>query len=198
MATAVSAIPSIGSIGLSRKVVGQTPFLALTAGNGVVSPQPPVLSVPGCRNIFLCIRPPRGGGACGQAMADANWSTLERYGGLNPALRKIAQLAQESPVSNGRGMIDDFHLWGSRRCRRKGGPQEWPTFSPPATGLSERAEPSPLWSVAYPKRRTGRGTARISRVRCGKARRDCPSRVPRRRGALEGCWWWERPRPFGR
>ena len=57
-----------------------------------------------------------------QAVAEADWDTVERYGGLNPALKKITQLAQESPVLNGRGMIDDFRLWGSRRCRRKGGP----------------------------------------------------------------------------
>ena len=57
-----------------------------------------------------------------QAVAEADWDTVERYGGLNPALKKITQLARESPVLNGRGMIDDFRLWGSRRCRRKGGP----------------------------------------------------------------------------
>ena len=55
-----------------------------------------------------------------QAIADADVDAVERYGGLNAALKKINQLAQESPVSNGRGMIDDFLLWGSRRCRRMG------------------------------------------------------------------------------
>ena len=57
-----------------------------------------------------------------QAVAKADWDTVERYGGLNAALRKMNELARESPLSNGRGMIDDFRLWGSRRCRRKGGP----------------------------------------------------------------------------
>ena len=57
-----------------------------------------------------------------QAVAEADWDTVERYGGLNAALRKMNELARECPVSNGRGMIDDCHLWGSRRCRRKGGP----------------------------------------------------------------------------
>ena len=55
-----------------------------------------------------------------QAVAQADGDTVERYGGLNAALKKINQLAQESPVSNGRGMIDDFRLWGSSRCRRMG------------------------------------------------------------------------------
>ena len=55
-----------------------------------------------------------------QAVAGADWDTVERYGGLNAALKKMNQLARESPLSNGRGMIDDFRLWGSRRCRRGG------------------------------------------------------------------------------
>ena len=53
-----------------------------------------------------------------QAVSNADWDTVERYGGLNAALKKINQLKQETPALNGRGMIDDFHLWGSRRCRR--------------------------------------------------------------------------------
>jgi len=57
-----------------------------------------------------------------QAVAQADWDTVERYGGLNAALKKMNELARESPVSYGRGMIDDCRLWGSRRCRRKGGP----------------------------------------------------------------------------
>ena len=57
-----------------------------------------------------------------QAVAQADGDTVERYGGLNAALKKINQLAQENPVSNGRGMIDDFRLWGSRRCRRINAP----------------------------------------------------------------------------
>ena len=57
-----------------------------------------------------------------QAVTQADGDTVERYGGLNAALKKINQLAQENPVSNGRGMIDDFRLWGSRRCRRINAP----------------------------------------------------------------------------
>ena len=55
-----------------------------------------------------------------QAVAQADGDTVERYGGLNAALKKINQLAQESPVLSGRGMIDNFRLWGSSRCRRMG------------------------------------------------------------------------------
>ena len=55
-----------------------------------------------------------------QAVSSADWETVERYGGLDAALGKINQLKQETPASIGRGMIGDFHLWGSRRCRRMG------------------------------------------------------------------------------
>ena len=91
---------------------------------------------------------------------------------------------------NGRGMIDDFRHWGSRRCRRKvSALQTWGRTPGPdmssatTTPLSERAESSPLWSKASPKRSTGRGTTRISRVRYGKAKRGCASRVPLPRAA---------------
>ena len=47
-----------------------------------------------------------------QAVSSADWNTVERYGGLDAALKKINQLKQETPASNDRGMIDDFHLWG--------------------------------------------------------------------------------------
>ena len=53
-----------------------------------------------------------------QAVSSADWDTVERYGGLNAALKKINQLKQATPEPKGLGMIDDFHLWGSRRCRR--------------------------------------------------------------------------------
>jgi len=55
-----------------------------------------------------------------QAVARADWDTVERYGGLNAALKRMNEFAGECPVSNGRGMIDDFRLWGSSRCRRMG------------------------------------------------------------------------------
>jgi len=40
-----------------------------------------------------------------------------RHGGFNAALKKINQLTKAMPEPQGRGMIDDFRLWGSRRCR---------------------------------------------------------------------------------
>ncbi len=52
------------------------------------------------------------------AVSSADRETVERYGGLNAALKKINQLTQATPEPMGLGMIDDFHLWGSRRCRR--------------------------------------------------------------------------------
>ena len=56
------------------------------------------------------------------AVSNADWETVERYGGLNAALKKINQLKQATPEPQGLGMIDDFHLWGSRRCRRTHAP----------------------------------------------------------------------------
>ena len=51
------------------------------------------------------------------------------------------------------------------------------------TPLSQRAEPSPLWFGTFPKRLTGRGTTRISRLGCGQRKRGCASRVPPSPGA---------------
>ena len=59
----------------------------------------------------------------------------------------------------------------------------------PTSLFSQRAAPSPLWCGTSTKRRVGRGTTRISRVRRGKAKRGCASRVPpvaRRNGAPHG------------
>ena len=64
------------------------------------------------------------------AVSSADWETVERYGGLNAALKKINQLKQAAPEPQGLGMIDDFRLWGSRRCRRTHAPLktgEWLT-----------------------------------------------------------------------
>ena len=60
--------------------------------------------------------------------------------------------------------------------------------------LSQRAEPSPVWFRTFRERPIGRGTTRISRVPCDKAKRGCASRVPlppgvtarRTRGVLVG------------
>ncbi len=48
--------------------------------------------------------------------------TIERHAGLDVVMEKIDQWEQEKPTSNGREMIDDFRLRGSRRCRHMGVP----------------------------------------------------------------------------
>ena len=121
-----------------------------------------------------------------QAIAEADWDSVERYVGFNPALKRMTQLARESPLSIGREMIDHFQLWGSRRCRRRGvrltnvGPD---MISTTTTPLSQRRGASPLWSRSSPKRRTGSGTTRTSRVPCDQPKRGCTSRVPLPRAA---------------
>ena len=55
-----------------------------------------------------------------QAIADTDWDTLERHGGFNAVVKTILQWEQENPAPKGCGSIDDFRLWGSRRCRRIG------------------------------------------------------------------------------
>ena len=57
-----------------------------------------------------------------QAIDEADWDTVERHGGFNAVVEKIVQWEQENPVPKGRGSIDSFRLWGSRRCRRIGEP----------------------------------------------------------------------------
>ena len=47
--------------------------------------------------------------------------TVERHGGLDAVMEKTVQREQETPASNGRGMIDDFRLRGSRTWRHMGG-----------------------------------------------------------------------------
>ena len=55
-----------------------------------------------------------------QAIAEADWDTVESHGGFNAVVEKILQWEQENPAPKGRGSIDSFRLWGSRRCRRMG------------------------------------------------------------------------------
>ena len=47
--------------------------------------------------------------------------TVERHDGLSVVMEKIVQWEQEHPASNGRDMIDDFRLRGSRPCRHMSG-----------------------------------------------------------------------------
>ena len=80
-----------------------------------------------------------------QAVADADWAMVERHGGFDVVMEKIVQWEQENPASNGRGMIDDFRLWGSSRWSRTNAPPKkprWRTwvardFNPPNAFLSE-------------------------------------------------------------
>ena len=46
--------------------------------------------------------------------------TVERHCGFSAAVKNVLQWEQESPASNGREMIDDFRLRGSRTWRRMG------------------------------------------------------------------------------
>ena len=55
-----------------------------------------------------------------QTIADADWDTIDHHGGLNAVMEKIHQLRQANPESTGAGLIDNFRLWGSRRCRHIG------------------------------------------------------------------------------
>ena len=120
-----------------------------------------------------------------QAISDTDWDTVERHDGLEGALKNINQPEQETPALNGQGMIDDFRLWGSSRCRRMGETGTKQRCSPsrfristPTTPFSQRTEFSPLWSETFTKRRTGRGTTRICRVGCETAIRGFASRAP--------------------
>ena len=56
-----------------------------------------------------------------QAIAEADWDTVERHGGLDVVMEKVVQGEQEDPASDGRERIDDFSLAGSRTWRRRGG-----------------------------------------------------------------------------
>ena len=84
------------------------------------------------------------------------WSTISASGGQADAVRWV------SPFQKGGGVTSKGDM-----------------ILTPTTLFSRRAEPSPLWFGTFPKRRIRRGTTRISRVRCEKAKRGCASRVPR-------------------
>ena len=110
-----------------------------------------------------------------EAIADADWDTVARHGGLDATMRKFHQWEQENPASNGRGMIDDFRLRGSRTWRRMGdtatkggGAGRWCTILTITNLHYQRAKPSPLWSRLCPETRIVRGLARIPRILRGK------------------------------
>ncbi len=49
-----------------------------------------------------------------QALSQADWDTVERYGGFDAAVEKIKHSEPETALPHGGGMIDDYRLWGSR------------------------------------------------------------------------------------
>ncbi len=53
-----------------------------------------------------------------QAIADADWDTVERHGGLDAVVDKIDQAEEETAASVGAGWIDNFHLGGSSSWRQ--------------------------------------------------------------------------------
>ena len=57
-----------------------------------------------------------------QAIADTDFDTIERHGGWEAVVTKVIQVEEQSASTNDQGMIDNFHLWGSRRCRQMGVP----------------------------------------------------------------------------
>ena len=59
--------------------------------------------------------------APGKARGFRGQDTVERDGGLDVVMEKIIQWEQTNPAFNGREMIDDFRLRGSRPCRHMGG-----------------------------------------------------------------------------
>ena len=117
----------------------------------------------------------------GKAQGFRGQDTVERHDGLGVVMEKIVQWEQENPASNGRKMIDDFRLRGQADAVRRtatfqtgGWRSNMAAILLRKTLLSQRAEPSPVWLETFPKRRIRRGTTRISRVGCGKAKRGWP------------------------
>ena len=90
-----------------------------------------------------------------QAIADADWDTVERYGGHDAVVDKIRQLGKGNPPSTGGGMIDNFRRWGSELCRQIGAHSTkgaWCAEVVRALSLSPGGgTPPPLWS-AFPPR----------------------------------------------
>ena len=53
-----------------------------------------------------------------EALSRADWETVERHGGFDAAVNRMLELEQQTASNQDPGMIDDFRLWGSSRCRR--------------------------------------------------------------------------------
>ena len=56
----------------------------------------------------------------GKAQGFRGQDSVEGHGGFDVVMEKVVQWEQENPASNGREMIDDFRLAGSRTWRRMG------------------------------------------------------------------------------
>ena len=112
--------------------------------------------VPGCSGMPRTWKfQPAPGKACGIRGQD----TVERHDGFDVVMEKIVQWEQENPASNGRGMIDDFRLRGSRRWSRTNAPPKKPQWRtgvardfPPPTLFSQRAEPLAVVVESFPER----------------------------------------------
>ncbi len=128
--------------------------------------------------------------------------TVERHDGLNVVMEKIDQWEQENPTSNGREMIDDFRLRGSRTCRGMDAPlrnEGWRTevahvvarpLNHPNAPLSEgKALPpvvqvvpgNPHWKRVGTDSPSPPGQSAVRRRPCAS-----PPRTPRRGAAQEG------------
>ena len=57
-----------------------------------------------------------------QAIANADWDTVECHGGLDSVVDKINLADEETAALAGAGMTDDFRLRGSRTWRHMRGP----------------------------------------------------------------------------
>ena len=96
-------------------------------------------------------------------------TAVERHGGLV----RVRINGRFSPMG-----VTQMPSDGPPPFRRGGGGLTWRrSCYAQRLSLSGRT-PSPLWWGSSLKRCTRRGTTRISRVRCGKAKRGCASRVP--------------------
>ena len=145
-----------------------------------------------------------------QAITQTDWDTVEGHGGFDVVMEKVDHWEQESPASNARAMIDDFRLSGSRTWRRRGvrltnvGPdiRAGHDFNDHNASLSEgealAVVVEPFSETPHWKRGQHGLLASLATNRSVTAPRVSPSRGLRRRGAGEGCWWWERPPAFRR
>ena len=92
--------------------------------------------------------------------------TVERSGGFDVVMEKIVQWEQETPASNGAGMIDDFRLWGSRR-RRRGGVRLTNVGSDTQAGHDFNCHNASLSEGVFP-RHCGRGLLRNAALDAGQ------------------------------